>query len=266
MNWNISKFTASAAVVLFIFVLPVVAQSDWETAEGGEVSFTIAPPPVGYPDFVPGQQVRSIKGTYLGISSDDDWRFDGVIGNFSRQETFSSEFTFNQSGAAGVLFGDFPGADVTLVPLLADFTPILRPYYRPNLDLLAFGILGTNATITVMDFDDIDLRSQMLQVLLVPGIGGQANIGVSDFVISPFGVYRYSFGGYLVEYSGDFYLENDYLESDSGGIDGYGSLILGFDVLYKPYNISLSSFIQQEEEVTIVSISLGWSFTTMREE
>ncbi len=264
MNWNISKFFV-ITLVLCVSGGMVFAQSGGSVPEGGEFTFTIAPPPVGYPVFEPGQTIHSVRGTYLGISNDDkdyDWRFDGVIGSYARQSTYSPVFTYNRSTAAGVLVGDVPGADVTMVPIVADFTPILRPYYNENLDVLAFGMLGTNATISIMEFDDFDLQSQMLQVLIVPGGGLQANIGVGDFVVSPFGVYRYSVGGYMVEYSGDFYEQNDYLESDSDSIDGYGSLIFGFDLLYKPYNISLSSFVQQEEEVTIVTISLGFSFTT----
>lgn len=224
-----------------------------------EFQFTIAPPPVGYPLFDQGKTTHSLRGTYINISTDEDWSFDGLLASYAKQESPSQDLSFQQTFTGGVLWGDLPGADLTGLPLLYDFTPILRPYRQDNLDLLVFGILGGHATFFFLDLDDSDVSMQMLNYLLVPGAGVQANIVLSDFILSPFGVYRYSFGGYVTEYSGE-----DSPDGDSGSIDGYGSVIFGFDLLYRPLNLSLSSILQHEKDVTVFTISLGYSFSRSR--
>ncbi len=264
MKSRYTKWTILLVTLIFTALLipvPLMADSSPE----GSFQFTIAPPPVGYPVFEPGVTVHSVRGSYLSITSTDssaDWRFDGLSFSYTKQKTETADFLYTQSSAAGVLFGDITGMSVTSVPLLMNFTPVLRLYARPDLDILGFGSLGANALITVSQWDAVDLKAQSLNLSLIPALGAQANIGLGEFVLSPYGIYSYSFGGYIIEYSGDYYYSASGLESTSGSLDPYGSMVIGFDLLYKPYNVSLSSMFRKEDNVDIFSISLGYSFST----
>ena len=85
--------------------------------------------------------------------------------------------------------------------------------------------------------------------------GIQANIGLGEVIFSPYGLYTYTAGTY--SYSQESSMSFDY-PSSSGSISGFSTTIFGFDLLYKPGNISLSSQLQNSTDSTIISVALKW--------
>ena len=83
--------------------------------------------------------------------------------------------------------------------------------------------------------------------------GAQINIALKDFIVSPFGSYTYTVGTY--SYTQTSAMSFDY-PSGSGTIEGSSSTTLGFDLLYRPWGISLSSMVRRTDSYTLVTLAL----------
>jgi len=101
--------------------------------------------------------------------------------------------------------------------------------------------------------DDTQVTSTTLAYSLTAG--AQINWSIGQFIISPYGVYTYSGGkSWMTQKSSMSY---DY-PSSSASIPAYSTTIFGFDILYKPLDVSLSSQLQHTDDYNLVSIALKW--------
>jgi hypothetical protein len=84
-------------------------------------------------------------------------------------------------------------------------------------------------------------------------VGVQFNVTIQDFIASPFGSWTYTAGTY--SYTQTSAMSFDY-PSGSGTIEGSSSTTLGFDLLYRPWGISLSSMVRRTDSYTLVTLAL----------
>ena len=85
--------------------------------------------------------------------------------------------------------------------------------------------------------------------------GAQANLGMGNLIFSPFGLYTWTAGTYSTNLTSSM---SETYPSSSGSIPGYSAALFGFDILYLPAGMSLSSFIQNTDKYTLISLAVKW--------
>jgi hypothetical protein len=257
-----SSVLSILAVLLCFTSLPVHGEED-------SVSFVIAPPPVGYPRIVEGERIRQMGGDVLLLTMDlmDESLtiFGGsAFGNYQHSLTDSLAVSASLGGA--FLAGDRYNLLMTRFPLLLN--AIVQPVKTGNLSLFLFAGAGgdialSSMTVTVPQFlppstlvnDDTTVSTLAVDGLL--SAGAQLNINAGKFIVSPFGSWSYSGGSYSSTTTSSMSFT---YPSTSGAIEGYSSTVYGFDILYTPKNISLSSQLRQTGDYTMISLAMKWFF------
>jgi hypothetical protein len=138
-------------------------------------------------------------------------------------------------------------------------------YTTPRHSFYFIGGLGgdigsTSMTIEVPQVVNITMVTDetTLETITFTGrltLGAQANFGLGKFILSPFGVYTYTRGSYSSTQTSSMSFE---YPSSSGSVPGYSTTIIGFDLLYRPWNVSLSSQVHQTDKTTLVSLAMKW--------
>lgn len=240
-----------------LFCIPLSIQAGQDT-----LSFVIAPPPVGYPVFEKGFTDQTVGGNFIYVSSklmDTSFQLFGamVFGNW--QYCLTDKFALSGNFGASFLFGD--KYDLLMMQIPYQFSLAYQIDITKDTSLFLLGGAGgdlglTSMTVEVPQYLIIDPTTVSTTTATGRITGGlQANIGIGQFIFSPFGLYTYTAGTYWMEQKSA--MSYDY-PSSSGAIDGYSTTILGFDLLYKPLGVSLSSITHFRPDTTLVSIALKW--------
>ncbi len=257
-----SRTRAIPAILLCLFFFfPVISE---ETNLG----FVIAPPPVGYPQIERGQSLTQlgVNIVYVGVEVlETNLMIMGgtVFGN--KQFSFSDHLALNGSAGLALL----AGSEYNLVGIQTPFNLnlIVAPLKTEPFSLYVFGGLGATIGITAMTVtisqwvpytssfvdDDTSLRTTTLNGSA--NAGAQANIKAGALIISPFAWYSLSGGMFNTVMTSSMSYE---YPSTEGDIDPLGNLIAGFDILYQPLNISLSSMIRKNRDYTLISVGYKW--------
>lgn len=220
-------------------------------SEESTVAFVISQPPVGYPLFVTGDKTLQTGGDLLYLHMD-----------------VMEEKMMIAGGTAfggALLFGNKYNLMIGRLPLLIG--GIVQPLKTSHFSFFLFASAGgdigiTDMTVTVPQWvpmtstfidDDISVRTTTVNGLI--NGGAQFNIFVRDFIISPFGSWTYTGGTYSTTRTSTMSYE---YPSTSGAIENYSSLVFGFDILYVPKNIALSSQLRTTDNYTMISVALKW--------
>lgn len=230
------------------------------------LSFVIAPPPVGYPVFEKGVSDQNVGGNFIYVSSklmDTTFQLYGamIFGNW--QYCVTDKFALSGNFGAGFLFGN--KYDLLMIQLPYQFNLAYQIDLWEDTSLFLIGGAGgdlglTTMTVDIPQFlpptiitDPTTVSTTTATGRLTGGI--QANIGIGQFIFSPFGLYTYTAGSYWTEQKSA--MSFDY-PSSAGAIDGYTTTVIGFDLLYRPLGFSLSSMTHFRPDTTLVSIALKW--------
>jgi len=237
-------------------------------ADDNSISFVIAPPPVGYPVFEEGSKDTLAAVNFVYASLDYGGSSMTIIGPSGFgifQYCISDSLAFGGNIGASIMAGSEYSLLMIQVPLnlSATFKFLTIDKHTFFVTAGAGGDIGTTSmkytipqwvpyTSTYVD-DETTLRTLMTTGRCSGGL--QANLGIGDFILSPFGTYSYSAGSYST--SQESSMSYDY-PSTSGSIPGYSTTILGFDLLYRPLDMSLSSMIHRTDDMTLVSLAFKW--------
>ena len=237
-------------------------------ADDSSISFVIAPPPVGYPVFEKGSKDTLVAASFVYAALDYGGSSMTIIGPSCfgiLQYCASDSLAFGLSAGASILAGSEYSLLMLQVPLnmSATFKFLTLGTHSFFVTAAAGGDIGTTSmkftipqwvpyTSTFID-DETTLRTLMTTGRFSGGL--QANLGLGDFILSPFGTYSYSAGTYSS--SQESSMSYDY-PSASGSIPGYSTAIIGFDLLYRPRDMSLSSMIHSTDGMTLVSLAFKW--------
>jgi hypothetical protein len=233
-------------------------------ADGDTLSFVIAPPPVGYPVFSKGDRTTQAGGNAILLMMNQGGErmlVAGGTGFGHWQTTVSDSLSLGVQAGGSLLAGTKNDLLMVQVPLQANavFAAITRPAWSGFL----FGGLGADLGMSTMTVT----VPQIVELLMVDdptsfdtttvtvsvSAGAQINIAVKDFIASPFGSWTYTAGTY--SYTQTSAMSFDY-PSGSGTIEGSSSTTLGFDLLYRPWGISLSSMVRRTDSYTLVTLAL----------
>lgn len=237
-------------------------------AEENNVSFVIAPPPVGYPLIEKGQETRQVTGDALYLSIDlgeERMMLLGAAAYGNYQKCPADIFMVNAVIGGAFLFGNKYNFTVLRVPLYIN--SVVRPFSIKRGSGFIFAGAGgdvsvSNMVVTVPQwvpmtttFIDDDTRLTTYTVNGAVSGGMQLNIHAGDFIISPFGSWSYTGGTYSTTQTSTMSYE---YPSTRGYLQRYGSLVFGFDLLYEPWNAALSSQLRSTEHYTMVSVAVKW--------
>lgn len=234
-------FVSLAALILFCCVPDLSAQDT-------SVSFTIAPPPAGYPVFEKGHTDYRIGANFVTIDSDFmSITGAGIHGTYRR--TYSSRLGTDASFGLSALAGD--AFDTTMMQMSFTANGQYLLVNSPSLQFILLAGVGgdviySTMSMEVMPGSSMDITTTSSIYSLTGGI--QANIPFSKFIFSPYGLAKTS--------SGTSSSESDF-GTYSADIPTFNSITIGVDLLYKPWNVSLSSIYQKMEEISMLSISVS---------
>ncbi|HTX71638.1 MAG TPA: hypothetical protein VMC79_02335 [Rectinemataceae bacterium] len=184
----------------------------------------------------------------------------GAMGFATYQLCLSDSLAVNGSGAILGMLGDKYNFLLTQVPVHANL--VFKAFEADATSYFLFGGAGGSVGLSSMTVGipvaanvTDDTTFDTLTLTGSATFGGQCTITLGKFVLSPFGIYTYTAGSY--SYSQISSMSYAY-PSGSGSIHGYSTTVLGFDLLYKPLNVSLSSLFQNTDRYSLVSIALKW--------
>ncbi len=251
-------------ISVFIIILLLIPL--FISAENDTVSFVIAPPPIGYPVFEKGNKDTLVAGNIVYADydfGDTDIKIFGPSFFGIYQYGITDRMAVNGRIGAAVLAGSEYSLLMLQIPLnISAAYEIIKT--ETNSFFLIAGAGGdigrTSMKITIPQVVVLTLVEDetTLSTLTTTGNisgGAQANLGLGKFILSPFGTYTYTAGSYSTTQESS--MSFDY-PSASGSIPGFSTIIFGFDLLYKPKDISLSSQIHSTEDSTLVSLAMKW--------
>jgi hypothetical protein len=249
-------------LVVFLAVL-IVFNPVSPAAEESSVSFVVAPPPVGFPDFEEADGKVQTGAQLVYVNQDlagERLTVAGAAGYGNYQQAFGKRLALNGSLGTTLLIGSL--YDLYMVQIPLNVTAILNALDTGRVSLFLFagggGSLGlssmTMERITVYPITDV-VTMTTYTVLGSMTAGAQLNLFSRRFVLSPFAFITLSGGTYQL--TQDSPTEYSY-PSYSGTIDNYSSTVIGFDLLYRPKNISLASQFRNTPDYRLLSLALKW--------
>ncbi len=262
------RFFVGCIVVIFAmtFGLAIVVPVNAEESNESPVAFRIAPAPVGYPVLEAGTRYvnTGATGTVVSVESMGTkfTMYGGTIFGSFKQD-LSDTASVSVSLAASLLAGNKYDLVTAQIPL--GLQALYQPFYRPWGSLFLFGGFGGDVammsmTVTIPQVtpsftvnDDTTVSTTVTTGTI--SAGSQLNVPTGPFILSVFGVYHYTSGSYDTTQTSS--MSYDY-PSYSGTIDGRSAIAFGCDVLYVPWNVALSSQVQNTEEYTLATVGLKW--------
>lgn len=248
---------------LIALMVLTLAQTFSMLASDTTVSFTIAPPPVGYPIFSKGTSTMHFGGTAVFMSMDFQTESLNIVGGSvfgNYQKCYSDTFSLSSSFGLGFMAGNQFDMKILQIPLGAN--AVYSAFKNEKLSLFVFGGVRSDIafnfmTVTVPQLVNITLVNDettmtTTSIMATVNIGSQLNISSGSFVFSPYGIYNHTSGTFTSSQTSSMSFT---YPTYKGDIEGYSSIIFGIDVLYVPKNISLSSYAQISDDTTILSLA-----------
>ncbi len=213
-----------------------------------QTNFQITSPPIPWYEFSKGQKDLKVNGTFLYLTGEiedpnaggDVEVYGGGLSGFYRY-AFKDQFAFDIGGLVLGAGGDVGSrASMSMAIFSVPFDIEFQPVKTDRFAVILFG--GFNFTwlylgVVIDDGTTVDLWSSMRG----PQGGLQVAVKTSDFVFTPFFM--------VTSLSGDAEIDitnsSGKTMSVTSGIPASTSLFYGIDLVYVPWDITLSSIIQQ---------------------
>lgn len=254
--------TPSRLIVLFVAALAIGASA---FAEENKATFTVAPPPVGYPDFKAGDATEQAGGGAAVIKTDFSgfagWLVGGS-GAWQYQYCPVDDLALGFSVAGSLMVGDLNSLLMMSAPLGASLAAELFEWRGST--FYAFGYAGGTLSYSYMEVDTYvgivnivvnDVPTvQTLGGIVSAGFGSQVNVVLGSFILSPFAQWTWSGGAYRTTM--DSRMDGVEYPSQSGTIGLSLNSIYGFDLLYKPLGWSLSSQLRLGDGYQMITLAL----------
>ena len=249
---------------LFLSTTAALALAIPGIAEEDTLSFVLAPPPVGYPVFSKGDRTTQAGGNAILLMIDqggEKMLVAGGTGFGHWQATVSDSLGLGVQAGGSLLAGNKYGLLMVQVPLQAN--AVYAAITRPTWSGFLFGGLGADLGMSTMTITvpltvytttvDDPTRFDTITATASVTAGAQINLIIDNFIASPFGSWTYNAG--LYSYTQTSAMSESY-PSGSGTIEGSSSTTLGFDLLYRPWGLSLSSMVRRTDSYTLITMAL----------
>lgn len=246
----------------FLAAVQIAPASAASSASSNNPQFTIAPPPLAYPDYSePGKDQDRITGQYITISG-SDLSLKGFGFDFGLRHPL--EPTGNGKGqgislATGlsVLSGTVSTLDLTYVNFLVAGNYEYEAYKGNGQNAVLFA--GPQLSLFSMSASGTGVDVTSSGTFIGYQLGGQYTFTAEQFKISPWGMYM-SMSGTV---STDVTITGFGTTSSSSSVT-VTSTAFGFDVLHTPSGVTLSSIFQatsgSDNNVHITVIQASYAF------
>ena len=264
-------------IVVYFFLCLILLSSSVYAAQS---SFQISPPPIATPEFDAGKVDKKFSATYVGISGTGFDLYGAGVNSITR--TANSDMTaldlsfggFIMSGT--MVFGTSKGDLLVMnVPFSVNFE--FQPVKNENIALILFGGPMVNFGLSSLSYESqyynpftnrttTDTTTSSTTTLLY-GVQGGAQLGIKagGFTISPFAMFQSQQGTASTTTSSAYGSS-----SSSISIPAFTSTSYGLDILYRPWNMTLSSMLQEAAKsgsgnnssagFKTTVISLSWNY------
>ena len=204
-------------------------------------NFQISPPPIAAPEFEAGKLDRKIGLTYMSLSG-GGVSLSGYGVNYIRRRALSDALAWDYQVGLFSLNGTSSGLDMSFFTLPMSLNLEYQPIKTPDSSLILFA--GPNysyGNVTIKDavlyiggtYWDLNLSLTMYGV----HAGGQYSAKLGDFTVSPFIMIQNQQGTADISYGA--------LQQGSTTISAFTTTSFGLDLLYRPWNMTLSSVLQE---------------------
>jgi len=256
-------------IVKVIVLSLVIGLASISSVYAQQSNFQVSPPPIASPEFEAGQTELKLSGTYVGMSG-EGMDFTGLGVNFISRNAISDTTAFDFSVGFFTLggsmeFGDFDG-DMFMIMFPMSVNGEYQAMKTPTLSLILFGgptlSFGFNSlyyeyevTTWGTTYTDSEL---LVTTTIMYGVQGGAQLGATmgSFKFSPFAMMQ-SLQGSSTTSNGT---------STSADIPAFTLISYGLDIVYVPWDITLSSILQKASEsedneaIDTTIIQLSWNF------
>lgn len=233
---QISKLVASIALLLVFVTSAPAAQSNLQ----------ITPPPIASPEFEAGKVDKKAGLTYINMSG-SGFSLNGFGANIIRRRAFTDALAWDVQGGLFILNGSLSSNNMSLWTIPLSLNVEYQPLKTPSSSLILFA--GPNYSFTNVKIKDGVLYSPVS--LVAPSKwdlnmsitmygwqgGGQYSAKLGDFKVSPFAMIQSQQGKVSISYGA--------LNQGSTSIPAFTTTSYGLDLLYLPWNVTLSSVLQQ---------------------
>lgn len=256
--------------------------------QAAQSNFSFSPPPIAAPEFSAGKVDRKASATYVGISG-TGIDMSGFGGNFINRQANSDTVALDMSAGIFGINGKLNVAAGTK----GDFTTVNFPLsigleYQAVKDesssvilfggpMMSLGVssLKFSSRTTGVGFSMSSSSSTTSNTLLYGLQGGvQGSLNSGDFTFSPFAMFQSQQGSTSATTSASssttitgFGTTYSYsTTTTTTSIPSFTSTSFGLDILYRPWNMTLSSMLQEaaksgnNEGFKTTIISLSWAF------
>ncbi len=237
-------FTESLFLLLLLSAVPVMAAND----------VMVSPPPIPWYEFKEEQADLRISAAYASISGDD---LDiaaasiGFLGRIAFTNVFAIDAGFSYIGGGG---DAGTNTDVTL----HNWTPSGSLELQPQIPVKMIFFAGFSVPLTLFNVKSDSVETEVFTAMYGPHFGVQAAIDIMDFELTPFVKLQFVGGSYTTTVWTDY----DTITT-TGDVDTFMVPTFGFDIVYKPLNLILSSLLQipqGESDYKTILITLSYNF------
>lgn len=213
-------------------------------------NFQLSPPPIPWFEFDKGDKDLKVGGTVVYLSSENKEGINGDIDvygggvNAFYRYAFRDIFAVDFGGSTVAAYGNVGNdADMSMwilsVPVDLEFQAVRNDRFV----LIFFGGFNFTWSYVGVDYDDgtdtaeLDIWTNMRG----PQGGVQLSFLLQDFVLTPFLMLQKLSGTASI----DYYENDSHVYSDDSSISSPTATLYGIDIVYKPWDITLSSLVQQ---------------------
>lgn len=250
-----------SAIILLVLCFTTVSYVNAAT----QSNFQISPPPMAYPEFEADKKDQRVEATYISMTG-SGLDLKGLGGNYIGRRAFNDKFALD--GLAGLFYMtgtmkipnfnldmnymNIPlGANVEFQPYKSKGTNVIL-FAGPTFSLGMGSLKGSSSTATT----NTDMTIYTYTYMYGLEGGGQFTADAGDFKISPFlmlqsmagssssdtttkSTYTYYIG------STKYTSPSSSSSSSSTSIPAFTTLTYGLDILYVPWNMALSTILQE---------------------
>jgi hypothetical protein len=256
----------SRAIRAFIIIAAVMTGIA-SAAHAQQSSFSIAPPPIVAPTFEDGKTDTKVRLTYISLSGNGMDFSGGGIDGIARK-AFSNSFAGDIQGGLFVLGGDIDmgtsKSSTTFMNMLFSANAELLAYKGDVFSTLLFAGPNLNYMVGSMEVpcafgtctDTVTITTSIY------GFQGGIQFGIKagDFSIDPFAM--------VMSQQGSSTMTDSFGNELTTTIDAYTTTSFGLDIVYLPWNMTLSAIVQEaakqadkdKEGIKTNIYQIGWRF------
>ncbi len=218
----------------------------------------VGPPPVPWFEFVEKQFDLRLNAAYASISDDEGLDVNGgqigIYGRYGLSNVAGWDFGFSYTGGGGSAGSSTDvGVHNWTFSTNIEIQPVVG---KKNFNMILFAGLSVPLTLTTLWTGST--TNETFAVMYGPQFGLQISLGLGSVEFNPFAKIQVVTGSYSTTIWTD--TDTTYIDGD---VETFTIPIIGFDLIFKPLDLTLSSLLQlsqSEEKYQTLLFSVSYTF------